>query len=254
MDEQFREALEEHKEETKRHYHKAITIIYYLLEKGQLSVDDQKALYNDYSEREVQKTVDEIAESFNVLVRRYNHVIYMIPYEDNEVMGMKMEDLRKIAGSKQTNITAYMSMYLVTLFLELFYNGVGESLKTRDYVSVEEVSALATQRLGQAASKAQIADEEEETGYNVVAIYEHWIALQEDDENHRSINTKNGYIRSVVNFLIKENLFNQYGYDNIRPTKKLTDLMGHFFLDNKRKETIERLFSEHSVLVEDEDA
>ncbi len=108
--------------------------------------------------------MDEIAESFKVWIRRYNHVIYLMPYEDNDVIGMKMEDLRNISGSKRTNVTAYMSMYLITLFLELFYNGVGESLKTRDYVSIEEVSSVASKRLQQASSKVDVLDEEEETG------------------------------------------------------------------------------------------
>lgn len=61
-------------------------------------------------------------------------------------------------------------------------------------------------------------------------------------------------MRSVVNFLVRENLFVQYGYDDIRPTRKLTDLMGHHFLDQKRKVMIERLFSDASVLMEEDNA
>lgn len=253
MDEQLIETLELNAEEIKNHYKKAHAIVYYLINKGQLSLDDQKDLYNDYSNREIQKAVDEVAEEFNVLIRRYNHVIYMIPLEDNEVIGMKMEDMRNIAGSKKTNVTAYLSMYVVTLFLELFYNGVGERLKTRDYTSIDEVANLATKRLNLAIAKENIEDEEEEVGYNVISIAEHWNALQKDDENHKSKNTKHGYIRSVVTFLIKEKLFVRYeGYEDIRPTTKLTDLMGHYFLDSKRKVKIEKLFSEKSILVEDD--
>lgn len=254
MDEQRTRTAEQFEEEIRGQYRKAMGIIYYLLDKGQLSIDDDKQLYNDYSDREVQQKVQIIAEDFHVTVQRYNHVIYLLPDEDNEVVGMKMEDLRGIAGSKKTNITAYLSMYLVTLFLELFYNGVGESLITRDYVTIGEVAKLATDRLTKAAAKEFIMDEEEELSYNVVSIKEHWCALLEDDENHRSINTKYVYIRGVVNFLVKQNLFVHYGFDNIRPTKKLTDLMGHYFLDKKRKEKIERLFSEKSVLMEEDHA
>lgn len=251
IQEQYKEQAEE---EIRNHYKKALAIVYFLLDKGQLALEDDKDLYNDYSDREIQLVVETIAKGFKVMVQRYNHVVYIMPEEDNDVIGMKMEDLRGIAGSKRTNITAYLSMYLITLFLELFYNGVGESLKTRDYVSIEEVANLATDRLIKAAGKEFVLDEEEETSYNVVSIKEHWESLLQDDENHRSVNTKYGYIRSVVNFLSKQNLFIQYGYDNIRPTKKLTDLMGHHFLDQNRKEKIERLFSEKSVLVEDKNA
>ncbi len=235
-------------------YDKAMEIFYYLLDKGEMSIDDRKELYLNYSDKDMQRAIDHIAEKMKVIIRRYNHVIYLMPSEENEVIGMKMKDLRAIVGSKSTNITAYLSMYLVTLFLQIFYNGVGESLKTRDYVSIKEVVDMAGERLEKAASKDSIYQEEEETGYNVISIHEHWISLMEDDENHRGRNSKYGYVRSVVNFLERQNLFVQYSHDNIRPTKKLTALMGHHFLDRHRKELIEALFSGGSVLTGEENA
>jgi hypothetical protein len=251
MDEQIVIELEQHKSELHQSYVMATKIVYYLLDKGELSIDDHKEFYLAYSDKLIQQAVDEIAESFKVLIRRYNHVIYLMPNEDNEVIGMKMQDLRNIAGSVNTNITAYLSMYIMTLFLQLFYNGVGESLKTRDYVSIREIVDLISDRLEKASMKERILDEEEDTGYNVIAIKEHWSALQEDDEFHRSRNSKFGYVRSVVKFLENQKLFIQYSHDNIRPTAKLTALMGHQFLDQNRKEKIEQLFSENSVLLEE---
>jgi hypothetical protein len=251
MDEQIVIELEQRKNELQQSYKEAMKIVYYLLDKGELSINDHKDYYLAYNDNAIQQAVDEIAESFKVLIRRYNHVIYLMPNEDNEVIGMKMQDLRGIAGSVTTNITAYLSLYIMTLFLQLFYNGVGESLKTRDYVSIREVVDLISDRLEKAAGKERILEEEEETGYNVIAIKEHWNALQEDDEFHRSRNSKFGYVRSVVKFLENQKLFIQYSHDNIRPTAKLTALMGHQFLDQNRKEKIEKLFSAKSVLLEE---
>ncbi len=251
MDEQILAELESRKNDLYQSYKTATEIVYYLLDKGELSINDHKEFYLAYGDKEVQQAIDEIAESFKVIIRRYNHVIYLMPKEENEVIGMKMQDLRGIAGSMTTNITAYLSMYIMTLFLQLFYNGVGESLKTRDYVSIREVVDLISDRLEKAANKERILAEEEETGYNVITIREHWTALQEDDEFHRSRNSKFGYVRSVVKFLENQKLFVQYSHDNIRPTAKLTALMGHQFLDQNRKEKIERLFSEKSVFLED---
>lgn len=251
MEENQRVEFENYKNQVNNNYRKAMRIVYYLLDKGQLTMDDNKDLYMDYSDKDIQDTVEQIGESFEVIIRRYNHVVYLIPFEDNEVIGMNMQDLRAIAGSKNTNITAYLSMYLITLFLHLFYNGVGERLKTRDFVSEKEIVDFASDRLLKAAAKDSAEAEEEETGYNIISIKEHWESLMEDDENRRSRNTKYGYVRSVVSFLEKQKLFIRYSNDNIRPNKKLTDLMGHYFLDQNRKETIEKLFSEKSILMED---
>jgi hypothetical protein len=251
MDEQMLIELEQRQNNLQQNYKMATEIVFYLLDKGELAIEDHKDYYLAYSDKDIQQKVEEIAEAFKVMIRRYNHVIYLMPSEDNEVIGMKMQDLRNIVGSNTTNITAYLSMYLITLFLQLFYNGVGESLKTRDYVSIKEVVDLATDRLGKAAAKENILDEEEETGYNVLSIKEHWISLQEDDDNHRSRNSKFGYVRSVVKFLENQKLFIQYSHDNIRPTTKLTALMGHHFLDQGRRGKIERLFSEKSILTEE---
>lgn len=251
MDDRLRAEVEGCRNEIDNNYRKAMKIVYYLLDKGQLSMEDNKELYMDYSDRDIQHAVDQVAESFEILIRRFNHVVYLVPYEDNEIIGMKMKDLRNIAGSKNTNVTAYLSMYLVTLLLQLFYSGVGERLKTRDFASEKEVVDYATERLEKAASKREVEIEEEVTGYNIVSIKDHWISLKEDDEDRRARNSKYGYVRSVIAFLEKQGLFVKYSSDNIRPTRKLTDLMGHYFLDQKRKETIERLFSEKSIFTED---
>jgi hypothetical protein len=115
---------------------------------------------------------------------------------------------------------------------------------------MSEIVETAGKRLTEASTKVILEDEEEEALYNVVSIREHWEGLLEDNETRRMINSKYGFVRSVVNFLERQELFVKFSEEDIRPTKKLNDLMSHHFLDEKRKAMIERLFSAESVLEE----
>lgn len=251
MSDIIRTSIEEEKELWRHQQKQATKILYALLAKGSISMDTDKELYLAYSDMTTREMLQEMADDFRVIIENYKGMIYLMPEEENDVVGMKMDQLRRIAYSQGTNVVAYLSMYMVTVILQLFFNGVGERLRTRDYIGVKDLVEMVDDRLVRAASKALVAEEEEEASYNIQAIHDHWIAMKLDNENRTSKASRYGYARSVVNFLRDQGLLIVYDFENIRPTTKLIDLMGHHFLDQSRREKIERLFSEKSVLVED---
>ena len=219
---------------------KAMRIYYYLLKDGELTFDNNKELYLDYSDREVRAIIDIMARESNISIEKFNQVIYLIPNEENDILGIKEMDLQKIISYDARKIDFYLSQYIIITIIFVFFSGKGSYVKSRDFIRIAELEEVITSRLLYANSKKNIDREQEEAKFNVTAMFEHWNALQIDEQGKRK--TKYGYIRSVCAFLEKHNLL---VYDtveeDIRPSNKLTHLMTYNFLDGNRLEIINKL-------------
>ncbi len=219
---------------------KAMRIYYFLLKDGELTFDNNKELYLDYSDSEVRAIIDIMAKESNVSIEKFNQVIYLIPNEENDILGIKEMDLQKIISYDARKIDFYLSQYIIITIIFVFFSGKGSYVKSRDFIRIAELEEVITSRLLYANSKKNIDREQEEAKFNITAMFEHWNALQIDEQGKRK--TKYGYIRSVSTFLEKHNLL---VYDtveeDIRPSNKLTHLMTYSFLDRNRLETINKL-------------
>lgn len=219
---------------------KAMRIYYFLLKEGELTFDNNRELYLDYSDGEVRDILSILAKESNVSIEKYNQVVYLIPDEENDVLGIKDMDLQKIISYDARKVDFYLSQYIITILMLAFYSGKGNYVKSRDFIRIGELEEIVTTRLSYAYSKKNIDREQEEAMFNITSMQEQWSALQMDEPGKRK--TKYGYIRSVCAFLAKHNLLI---YDlieeEVRPTHKFTNLMMYHFLDSQRIETIERI-------------
>jgi hypothetical protein len=221
---------------------KAMRIYYFLLKEGELTFDNNKELYLDYSDSEVRSLLEIMARESNVLIEKFNQVVYLIPDEENDVIGIKDMDLQKIISYDARKIDFYLSQYIIVIIITVFFSGRGSFVKSRDFIRLAELEEVVTSRLSYANSKKNIGREQEEAMFNITAMYEHWNALQIDESGKRK--TKYGYIRSVCGFLAKHDLLiYDVVEEDIRPTNKFTHLMTYNFLDNSRLETIEKILS-----------
>lgn len=222
---------------------KAMRIYYFLLKDGELTVDKNKELYLDYSDSEVRNLLEIMAKESDVTIEKYNQVVYLIPNEDNDVIGIKDMELQKVISYDARKIDFYLSQYIITILITVFYSGRGNFVKSRDFIRLGELEEIVTERLNFANGKKNIEREQEEARFNITAMFEHWSALQIDEAGRRK--TKYGYIRSVCSFLAKHDLLVYDALEeDIRPTNKMTHLMTYHFLQLDRLEMIEKLLNE----------
>lgn len=222
---------------------KAMRIYYYLLKEGELTIDKNKELYLDYSDGEVRNLLEIMAKESDVSIEKYNQAVYLIPNETNDVIGIKDMDLQKILSYDARKVDFYLSQYIITIIITVFYSGRGNFIKSRDFIRLPELEEIITTRLNFANAKKDIKREQEEAKFNITAMYEQWNALQIDEQGKKK--TKYGYIRSVCGFLAKHDLLiYDITEEDIRPTNKMTHLMTYHFLDTDRLELIEKLLNE----------
>lgn len=221
---------------------KAMKIYYFLLKVGELTFENNKDLYLEFSNTEVRECLETMAKESDVIIEKYNQVIYMIPNEGNSVIGIDDMTLQKVISYDARKIDFYISQYIITIIITVFFSGKGSYVRSRDFIRINEVEEIITSRLTFANSKKNIENEEKESKVNVSQMFEHWNSLQLDEEGKRR--TKYGYIRRISAFLAKHNLLI---YDEVeeevRPTNKFTNLMTYNFLDNSRLELIKELLN-----------
>ena len=221
---------------------KAMRIYYFLLKEGELTFDNNKELYLDYSDSEVRSLLEILARESNVSIEKYNQVVYLIPDEDNDIIGIKDMDLQKVISYDARKIDFYLSQYIIVIIITVFFSGKGSFVKSRDFIRLAELEEIITSKLNYANSKKNIEHEQEEAMFNITAMFEHWNALQIDEQGKRK--TKYGYIRSVCGFLAKHDLLIYDAVEeDIRPTNKFTNMMTYNFLDYSRLEIIEKILS-----------
>lgn len=221
---------------------KAMRIYYFLLKEGELTFDNNRDLYLDYSDSEVRSLLEIMAKESNVSIEKFNQVVYLIPDEGNDVVGIKDMDLQRMISYDARKIDFYLSQYIIIMIITVFFSGKGSFVRSRDFIRISELEEIITSRLSYANSKKNIQREQEEAQFNITGMFEQWNALQIDEQGKRK--TKYGYIRSVCGFLAKHDLLIYDAVEeDIRPTNKFTHLMTYNFLDRERIELIEKILS-----------
>ncbi len=124
-------------------------IFYHLLECRQLREEDEPLLYQAYTQREeVQNLVKSQGEAADSMIERYGNVVYLIPKEENNLLGYSKAQLKAVlCRSGATDKDFYLSQFVVLTLLVEFYDGQGSSSKTRDYIRVGELQNILSQRL-----------------------------------------------------------------------------------------------------------
>jgi hypothetical protein len=231
---------------------KSMRIYSYLLENKELRFDDDKELFNFYSEENIKEILEAFEEESKVYIKKYDDTIYFIPHSDNEFMGYKRSELKKeiFTRSDAKNIELFVAMYIMIQLTATFYNGNGLNIRLVDFVDIGELDKNITERL-EIFSKDEETQVNERTGLVISDIAKYWFELINEDDS-LAIRTRRWYINCVVQFLKKEGLVKIQDDTAIVPTIKFDRLSNNYFLNYERLEEINKILSEESRRVEED--
>lgn len=225
-----------------KNYRLAQRLFYRLLDKGELKEKDDKELYLSYlNEEEMKNIVDVIAEEFKSDVILIRDTIYLVPHEDNDVIGF---DYREEGLLMKNREHAYLTYLVITVIFAEFTNDVSPA----SYLSLLDIITLVTETLDRASNKSNIEDEEMNADFNVLKCNELWKSKgtwREDGNGGRdttSVDYKIGFIRRVATFLKQRGLVRIIvDEEKIVPSNKFKELMFGYFLNDERKNIVENL-------------
>lgn len=217
-------------------------LFFKLLAKGELKEKDDKELYlyylNEDGVKDILNVIAEESKSDVVLIR---DTIYLIPHADNDVIGFDYREESTLMKSKEYT---YLSYLIITVIFAEFTNDISPA----SYLNVLDIMTLVTETLDRACRKVNIEEEELNADFNVLKCNELWSSkgtwkdTGSNGKDTLSLDYKIGIVNRVVRFLKDKGLV-RYISDEVKivPSNKFKELMFGYFLNDERKEIVERL-------------
>lgn len=220
----------------------ALKIYRRLLEKGQLDRESEGDLFLEFRNVEVRAILAEFEEELDFKVLEVGGSIYLLPNSGNGVLGFTTKDLREGVAADARLVDAYLLSYISMFILYLFYGGRNRNPKQREFLRISKLIEELDRRLVLAlADREETKALEEKYALNFTRIAELWDSKQDFEERGRK--TKTGTILNACRLLERENLLRLVDEDReLRPSKKLDDLMLNYYLDDSRVEEIKEFF------------
>ncbi|MDQ7095456.1 DUF6063 family protein [Desulfosporosinus sp. PR] len=220
----------------------ALKIYRRLLEKGQLDRESEADLFLEFRNVEVRAILAEFEEELDFKAIEVGGSIYLLPNSGNGVLGFTTKDLREGVAADARLVDAYLLSYIAMFILYLFYGGRNRNPKQREFLRISKLIEELDRRFALAlADREETKVLEEKYALNFTRIAELWDSKQDFEERGRK--TKTGTILNSCRLLERENLLRLVDEDReLRPTKKLDDLMLNYYLDDSRVTEIKEFF------------
>ncbi|MGN0241304.1 MAG: DUF6063 family protein [Candidatus Weimeria sp.] len=217
-----------------------------LLENHEISEDSKGDLFDSYTTSEsVQKLTKSQGDALDADVEQYGDTIYLIPREDNYFLGYpKAAQKSELCRSNATDKDYYLSQFVILTILSLFYDGVGVSAHTRDFIRAGELQNTISERLSEAKSRYD-EKSQQESGIAFTNISEAYEQLRSDEKGSRARTTKEGFLYYILRFLERQGLIEYIETDDmIKTTKKLDQFMDWNLLNRNNYQRVLRVFAE----------
>jgi len=213
-----------------------------LVEKGQLDRDIEGDLFLEFRNVEVRAILTEFEEELDFKTIEVAGTLYLLPNIGNGVLGFTTKDIRESVATDARLVDAYLLSYISMFILYLFYGGRNRNPKQREFLRISKLIEELDRRFTRALAEGEQAEVLEETyALNFTKIAELWESKQDYEERGRK--TKTGTILNTCRLLERENLLRLVDEDReLRPTRKLDDLMLNYYLDDRRVDEMKRFF------------
>ena len=220
----------------------ALKIYRKLVEKGQLDRESEGDLFLEFRNVEVRAILAEFEEELDFKTIEVAGTLYLLPNIGNGVLGFTTKDIRESVATDARLVDAYLLSYISMFILYLFYGGRNRNPKQREFLRISKLIEELDRRFAMAlADPEQVKVLEENYALNFTKIAELWESKQDYEERGRK--TKTGTILNTCRLLERDNLLRLVDEDReLRPTRKLDDLMLNYYLDDSRVEEIKQFF------------
>ena len=221
---------------------RASRVLRVLLEKGQLAPDDDRELYLDMKDPDIRNVFAVFEEELDFHLVDAPNAFYLSPNSENVLIGFLGRDFRRWTGSDGLKADGFLLCYIMMVFLNSFYGGHNQNPKQREFMRVITLIEELDKRFSVILADREKAEAlEEKVSLNFVRIAELWSSKQVYEERARK--TKEGTVMNALGLLADQGLVRLIDDDReIRPTKKLDDLMLYYYLSDARIQEIQAVF------------
>ena len=212
----------------------AAKILNKLLTTGELNSGDTE-LFAEFRSLEVRAELDIWGEEMGFELKDINGSVYLIPHADSDLLSYSIKDIRE----NDRMVDAFLQCYIIMTILWLLYGGKNNNPKSVIFLQIKDISKSLDERFADAAAPlSTIMEDEYEINFTQIAAA--WNAMPVQDEVRRK--TRTGVVLRACRLLERQRLVDIVDDGReIRPKKRLDDLMIGYYLDYQRVEAIHAL-------------
>lgn len=198
--------------------------------------EENPVLLEEYrSNSEVYRLTAMIAEKLGLCIYEYQNHLYMTSGDHNRVFGFTNEELKKAIGVR-LNRELYLCYYIIYEIMMQFYQD-SASYTYMEYVKLDDVIRAVDQGLASVLSRIDILvlNEVEENSFKTLALM--WedlpmITTEESAVRRAARNSKIGYVKMVVNFMVSQRLLLE-AEERYYPTDRFRALVENYYTEHQ---------------------
>ena len=198
--------------------------------------EENPVLYEEYiSNSEVYRLTAMIAKKLGLSIYEYQNHLYLTSGEHNPVFGFTNEELKKTMGVR-LNRELYLCYYIIYTIMMQFYQD-SSTYSYIEYVKMEDVISAVDQGLASVISQIEVLvlSEIEENSFKTLALM--WedlpmIATEESTVRRAARNSKIGYVKMVVNFMVSQRLLLE-AEERYYPTMRFKALIENYYTEHQ---------------------
>jgi hypothetical protein len=216
-----------------------------LMKKGWIDRTDNPDIWDYCRDPDVKEELETMKEKLGFeLVASGDH-IYLVPTQDNDLFLKNNVDFRKdiSANNEVRTRDLYLMNYLSVYLLYMFYNGEGTDPRCREFISKEDATKEFSDHCRACTGSTENA---KQTDYsdNFIQLANAWLSKTDGAIDSMRFDDRYGILnRLLVKFNSEHDDLFYVESENIRPSRKLDDLMP-YFLRKDRISEIQRWVSE----------
>jgi antitoxin component of RelBE/YafQ-DinJ toxin-antitoxin module len=206
-----------------------------LLTDGELSPSDAPMIA-DFRDPEVRAELDIWGEEMGFTLKDINGSMYLIPDTDSDLLSFSIKDIRESGKT----IDAFLQCYIIMIILWLLYGGKNNNPKSAVFLQIKDIVKTVDERFAEIPAELPMSMEDV-FEINFTQIAATWNAMPVYDDLRRK--TKTGATLQACRLLERQRLVDLLDENReIRPKKRLDDLMIGYYLDIRRVKELHALF------------
>lgn len=220
----------------------ALKIYKKLLEQGEIRRQQDKELFNSYTEKpEIREILETFERELDFRIVETPHSIYFVANIENKILSFSLRELREMIKPDAKLIDSFLLCYIMMFILYLFYGGKNADPKQAEFLQLKDIVQALDERFSKTDEDAKMLLEEDYS-INFQNIADEWKAKQVDGVGR---NTRKYMVKKACDILEKEKLvFYPNGEKDleIRPEEKLDNLMRYYYLLEDRIKELNQIF------------
>ncbi len=220
----------------------ALKIYKILLEKGEISRQKDRELFQAYTENtEIREILEKFQMELDFKIVETPRTLYLVANIENKILSFSLREIRESIDSKANIRETFLLCYIIMFILYLFYGGKNADPKQVDFLQLKDIVRELDERFEKVEEDVQTLLEEDYS-INFKNIADEWKAKLMTGNGR---DTRKYMVKKACNILEKEKLVfypKGEGEEEIRPEEKLDNLMRYYYLLEDRIKEINQIF------------